>query len=122
MEMEEVSKVVLMINTVKGLYRYNRLVLGVASAPAIWPQTMDQVLQGVSGMQCYLDDIVTGAIDEEHLENLRQVLKRLEEYGLRVRRGKCEHFKASVTYCGHTIDVKGLHKSQEKKQAVLKAP
>ncbi|KAJ8375474.1 hypothetical protein SKAU_G00060540 [Synaphobranchus kaupii] len=85
MEMEEDSKVFLTINTLKGLYRYNRLVFGVASAPAIWQRAMDQVLQGVPGTQCYLDDIiVTGANDDEHLENLQKVLKRLEDYGLRL--------------------------------------
>ena len=123
MEMEEDSKTFMTINTIKGLYRYNRLVFGVASAPAIWQRAMDQVLQGVPGTQCYLDDIiVTGGTDREHLENLRQVLKRLQEYGLRARRDKCEFFKSSVTYCGHTIDANGLHKCQEKVQAVLKAP
>lgn len=123
MEMEEDSKVFLTINTIKGLYRYNRLVFGVASAPAIWQRAMDQVLQGVPGTQCYLDDIiVTGSTDTEHLANLKQVLKRLEEYGLRARRDKCEFLKASVTYCGHTIDANGLHKCQDKVQAVLKAP
>ncbi|CAL9694783.1 unnamed protein product [Knipowitschia caucasica] len=35
MEIEEDSKMFLTINTLKGLYRYNRLVFGVASAPAI---------------------------------------------------------------------------------------
>lgn len=123
MEMEEDSKIFLTINTIKGLYRYNRLVFGVASAPAIWQRAMDQVLQGVPGTQCYLDDIiVTGATDTEHLENLRRVLKRLEDYGLRARRDKCEFLKSSVTYCGHTIDANGLHKCHEKVQAVLKAP
>ncbi|XP_061094922.1 uncharacterized protein K02A2.6-like [Conger conger] len=123
MEMEEDSKVFLTINTLKGLYHYNRLVFGVASAPAIWQRAMDQVLQGVPGTQCYLDDIiVTGANDDEHLKNLQKVLKRLEDYGLRVRRDKCEFFKSCITYCGHTIDAQGLHKCQEKIQAVMKAP
>lgn len=123
MEMEEESKVYLTIHTHKGLYQYNRLVFGVASAPAIWQRAMDQVLQGVPGTQCYLDDIiVTGANEEEHLENLRKVLKRLEDYGLRAKREKCEFFKSSVAYCGHIIDSLGLHKCQEKIKAVLKAP
>ncbi|KAJ8359206.1 hypothetical protein SKAU_G00157310 [Synaphobranchus kaupii] len=83
MEMQDDSKVFLTINTLKGLYHYNRLVFGVASASDIWQCAMDQVLQGVPGTQCYLDDIIeTGANDEEHLENLQKLLKRLEDYGL----------------------------------------
>jgi len=45
---------------------------------------MDQILQRIPGVFCYLDDsIVTGSTMEEPLERLVAVLKRLEEYGLR---------------------------------------
>ena len=36
MEVEEASKKYLVINTHKGLYQYNRLVFGIASAPAVY--------------------------------------------------------------------------------------
>lgn len=123
MEVEDSSKKYLTINTHKGLYQYNRLVFGIASAPAIWQRAMDQVLQGIPGTQCYLDDIiVTGKNDEDHLSNLEQVLTRLREYGLRANRDKCEFFRKEISYCGHVIDKDGLHKSQDKIEAVLKAP
>jgi hypothetical protein len=121
MEMEGSSRQYLTINTTKG--QYNRLVFGISSAPAIWQRAMDQVLQGISGTQCYLDDIiVTGVDDETHLTNLQRVLSRLEEYGLRANKDKCEFFKDSIEYCGHIIDRHGLHKSQDKIDAVLRAP
>ena len=45
---------------------------------------MDQVLQGIPGVQCILDDmIVSGKTDEEHLENLDNVLKRLQDASLK---------------------------------------
>lgn len=123
MEVEESSRKFLTINTHKGLYQYNRLVFGVASAPAIWQRAMDQVLQDIPGTQCYLDDIlVTGKDDENHFQNLSKVLTRLNEYGLRAKREKCEFFKSEISYCGHVIDKHGLQKSQEKIEAVLKAP
>ncbi len=125
MEMEEDSKVFLTINTHNGLYRYNRLVFGVASAPALWQRAMDQVLQGFPGTQSstYLDDIiVTGDSDNSHLENLARLLKRLEEYELRATRDKCEFFKDKITYCGNKIDANGLHKCHDKLRAVAEAP
>lgn len=69
MEVEKESKAYLTINTQKGLFQYNRLVFGIASAAAIWQQAADQVLQSSPRTECYLDDIiVTGGSNEEHLE------------------------------------------------------
>ncbi len=80
----------LTINTHLGLYQYNRLPFGVASAPAIFQRAMDQILQGIPGVICYIDDIlVVGATCEEHLKRLEEVLKRLKSYGLKVKRNKC---------------------------------
>lgn len=56
-ELEESSKQYLTINT-HSQYQVNRLPYGVASAPAIFQKLMDQVLQGIDGVICYLDDIL----------------------------------------------------------------
>ncbi|XP_028656990.1 uncharacterized protein K02A2.6-like [Erpetoichthys calabaricus] len=123
MELEESSKKYLTINTHKGLFRYNRLVFGVSSAPAMWQRAMDQVLQGIPGTQCYLDDIiVTGTDNSAHLTNLEAVLTRLLEFGLKANKSKCQFFRDSLEYCGHIIDKNGLHQSPDKIDAVLKAP
>ena len=51
---------------------------------------MDTILQGVPGAMCYIDDIlITGAAKEEHLQNLEEVLRRLQAYGIRMKRSKC---------------------------------
>ena len=87
MEVTEESKKYLTINTHKGLYQYNRLVFGVTSCPAIWQRAIDQGLQGVPDTQCILDDmIITGKTDEEHLENLEKLLKRLQDAGLKANK------------------------------------
>ena len=45
-----------------GLYHFNRLPFGVASAPAIFRRTMETLLHGLRGVSIYLDDIlITGA-------------------------------------------------------------
>ena len=66
--LDEDSKKLLAINTHKEFYEYNRLTFGIASAPSIWRRAIDQILQGLSGVQCVLDDmIITGKSDDEHL-------------------------------------------------------
>lgn len=75
MEHDEASKQLLVINTHKGWYMYNRLVFGIASAPAMWQRAIEQVLQCIPHTQCILDDIIiTGISDEDHKRNLSQVL------------------------------------------------
>ena len=123
LEVTEESKKYLTINTHKSLFQYNRLVFGITSSPAICQRAIDQVLQGVPGNQCILDDmLISGKTDEEHLENLESVLKRLQDAGLKANKEKCVFFKDRVQFCGHEIDKEGLHKTQEKIEAVVNAP
>lgn len=121
--LEESSKRYLTINTPKGLYTFNRLPYGVASAPAIFQKIMDQVLQGMDGVICYLDDIlITGRDTKKHMEALEGVLKRLQAYNLKVRKDKCSFFQTSVSYLGHVIDSEGIHPMKEKTDAIERAP
>ena len=65
----------------------NRLLFGIASAPGIFQRVMDSLLQGIPGVVVYLNDIlVTGPSDREHLESLKEVLRRLENAGLRLNK------------------------------------
>ena len=82
-ELDNVSKQYVVINTHKGIFRYNRLPLGVSSAPAIFQRVMESLLQGIPVAGVYLDDIlVSGKTEKAHLKVLEQVLDHLEEAGL----------------------------------------
>ena len=121
--LDEESRQYLTINTHRGLYRYNCLPFGVASAPAMFQKTMDTVLRGLKGVICYIDDIlITGATEAEHLERLEQVLQRLQEHGIRVKQEKCYFMQPSVQYLGHRIDAEGLHATDDKLDAITQAP
>ena len=106
MEVEQESRNCLTINTHQGLYKS-------------YISTC-QVLEGVNGTSCILDDmIITGKDDDEHLENLKEVLKRLKEHGLRAKMEKCAFFQEIISYRGHEVD---RDKTTEKEQAVVDAP
>ena len=84
---------------------------------------MDTILQGVPGAICYIDDIlVTGQTEAEHIQNLSEVLKRLQQYGVRMKRNKCHFMQESVEYLGHIVDSTGIRATPEKVAAIAQAP
>ena len=96
----------LTVNTHKGLYAYQRLTYGIASAPAIFQSTMDQILQGMDKVRCHRDDILILILDE--------VLTRLEKHGILAKRSKCEFMVLSVEFLGYRVDREGQHHTDEK--------
>ena len=121
--LDEESREYTTVNTHKGLYQYTRLPFGVASAPAIFQRAIENILQGIKHVCVYLDDIlVTGTTEEDHLHNLDQVLSRLDNAGIRLKRNKCVFMLPAVEYLGHKISAQGLQPTQEKIQAIHEAP
>jgi hypothetical protein len=57
-ELDDDSKRLCNINTHRGVYEYQRLPLGVKSAPGIFQAIMDNMLTGLPFATAYLDDIV----------------------------------------------------------------
>lgn len=120
--LHEDSKQYLTINTHKGLYQYNRLPFGVASAPGIFQRAMDTLLQGIEGVCVYLDDIlVMGRSVEQHVATLTEVLERLSKANLKLNQPKCIFMASRVEYLGYVIDEQGLHPTSEKVQAIQEA-
>ena len=120
---EEDSRKYLTINTHRGLFQYNRLPFGVSSAPAIFQAKMDQILSGLEGVICYLDDIlISGRSLEKHKENLTNVFKRLQQFDLRLKLTKCHFLEKEVEYLGHVINREGLHPSPKKVDGIAQAP
>ena len=121
--LEEESKKYVIINTHRGLFRYNRLPYGVASAPGIFQRVMESLLSGIPGVVVYIDDIlITGKTEADHLAALEEVLKRLEEAGLRLKKDKCVFLAPSVVYLGYKVDAQGIHPVAEKVKAIQEAP
>ena len=111
------------INTHKGLFQYNRLPFGVASAPAIFQRFMDTLLQGIPNVSVYIDNIlISGSTLEEHLTTLDRVLQKLQETGLHCNRDKCLFLQTSLEFLGHRISAEGIRPTEEKVRAIHQAP
>ena len=121
--LDEDSRSSVTINTHKGLFRYNRLPFGVHSAPAIFQRAMEGLLRDIPSTVVYLDDIlITGKTEEEHLQNIDEVMTRLEDEGLTLKKEKCQFMLDKVEYLGHTISADGLKPSESKTRAIVDAP
>ena len=66
-----------------GRYQFNRLPFGITSAPEHFQRRMNQILEGLEGVVCLIDDtLIYEKTKEEHDERLMAVLKRIQEAGL----------------------------------------
>ena len=112
----------LALSTHRGVLLQKRLPFGISSATGYFQDIMNHLTSDLTGVAAYLDDIlISGTTAEDHLNNLQQLLKRLNDKGLRCRIEKCVFAEDSFTYLGHTISRNGISKGP-KADAVTKMP
>lgn len=123
LELSDEAKKLCTISTHKGLFMYQRMPFGISSGPSIFQKVIEKTLQGLEGVAVFLDDILVTAKDTKtHLSRLQEVLKRLRGKGFAVEKRKCKFFSRKLEYLGFCIDKEGLHTSQSKVEAIVKAP
>ena len=104
----------LALSTHRGVLLQMRLPFGISSAPGYFQEIMDMLTSDLKGVAVYMDDIlVSGNTAAEHLQNLKSLLKRLEENGLRCRLEKCLFAQPSVEYLGHILSQQGISKGHK---------
>ena len=108
-----------------GLFQFNVMPFGLASAPATFERLMEKVLAGLHWKIClvYLDDIIVFSRSfESHIENLGEVLSRIQEAGLKVAPHKCQLFRKEVQYLGHVVSNEGIRTDPKKTEAIVNWP
>ncbi|KAH8232704.1 hypothetical protein KR032_000087 [Drosophila birchii] len=111
----------------RGLFHWRVMPFGLHSAPATFQRALDTVIGPDMEPHAfaYLDDIIViGSTLEEHVENLREVFRRLRRANLRLNRDKCHFFQRHIAYLGHVISEEGIHTDPDKVAAIreLKPP
>ena len=121
--LDEAAQALCTINTHRGLFRYQRLPYGVSSSPAVFQRAIEGLLKDMPGVAVYLDNIVlTGKTEEEHLQRLETVFKRLDKAGLKLKEKKCQFFKDNLTCMGQNISKQGISPVPAKVEAIKQAP
>ncbi|XP_046970363.1 uncharacterized protein K02A2.6-like [Vanessa cardui] len=121
--LHEESQAMTAITTHVGTFVYRRVPFGIKCIPENFQKIMEETLNGLPSTAVFADDIcITGKDSDTHLKNLRAVLQRLKDNGLRINFDKCQFFKDSVTYLGYKINKNGLHTDTKKIKAIVDAP
>ena len=107
-----------------GKWQFKRTPFRLSQAPAYFQLLIDKVLTGCSKFAMgYLDDIIIfSRSEEEHLIHLEKIFRRLQEFGLKMKREKCAFFKKHIQYLGHLVSDKGFEPLPEKLEAIKKMP
>ncbi len=104
-----------------GKYSYKRLPMGVAGSPDIFQLKMSELISTLEFVQTYLDDLlcITKRHLEDHLENLRKVLIRLQDAGLKINADKSKFCALETEYLGYILTWDGIKPQKNKVQAIL---
>ena len=87
-----------------GQYTYCRSPQGLNSSPAYLQRLLDFVLQNISRVYVYIDDVVISVSShEENLEKLSQVFARFRKHNLKIKPSKCNIGAGTITYLGYDI-------------------
>lgn len=111
--------------TLDGHYEYKKMPFGLAGAPATFQRTMDQILTGIKGIECYvyLDDIIIFSVSlEQHRDRLQHVFERLKAANLKLNGAKCKFAVRQVKYLGHLVTAEGVRPDEDKIHAVMEFP
>ncbi|XP_026054529.1 uncharacterized protein K02A2.6-like [Carassius auratus] len=118
-KLSESSSKLTTFNTVVGRYRFLRLPFGLVSAQDEFQRKIDETYEGLDGVAAIVDDIlVFGKTKEEHDANLRAVLVRTREKGVRLNPDKSVICVPEVSYFGHKLTREGIKPDPEKISAI----
>ncbi|CAF1005479.1 unnamed protein product [Brachionus calyciflorus] len=119
------SRKISRFRTHKGIFQYKRLFFGINSAPEIFHQELEKLIENIKGAQNAIDDIlIMGKTFVDNFETVRQVLQRLAETGLTLNEKKCQFGLTEVTFFGVKLSASGISLSDQKVEALkqLKTP
>ena len=107
-----------------GKWKFKRTPFGLSQAPAYFLLLIDKVLMGCSKFAIgYLDDIIIFSNNEiKHLQHIEEIFTRLERFGLKMKREKCDFFKKHIQYLGHLIAEDGFTPLPEKLESIQNMP
>lgn len=125
LELDEASRTVTAFTGPNGQYQMKRLPMGLKICPSAFSRMITVAMSGLNLSECfnYLDDlIVFGKSLADHNANLFAVLNRLRKVNLKLNVEKCQFFKKSIVYLGHTISEQGILPDESNVEVIRSFP
>ena len=83
-----------------GRYCFDVLLFGISSGSGKFQKCMSQILKGLNGVECNIDDVLDhGATQEEHDRRLEAVLQRLSNANVTLNADKCVQLRVHSSFC-----------------------
>lgn len=112
------------ITTPFGLFEFLRLGFGFRTAAQTFQRFMqDEVLRNLNFIFIYIDDvIIASSSEQEHRRHVREVLQRLDEYGITINVSKCEFGKTELNFLGFRMSQEGMKPLDDQVKVITEFP
>lgn len=111
------------ITTPFGMFEFNCMTFGLRNGSQTFQRFMHEVLRGIDGCFCFIDDILLCEEDEnKHKQLLHRILQRLDKYGLTLNIDKCEFGKETIDFLGYEVSATGIKPTTERVTAISTYP
>lgn len=103
-----------------GLFEFPKMAFGLCNAAQTFQRFVDEVTRGLSFVFPYIDDILVASKDEtEHMQHLRVLFRRLEDFGLVINQNKSEFGLSEIDFLGYRVSSSGITPLPQKVAAVM---
>jgi hypothetical protein len=104
-----------------GKYSYKRLPMGIAGSPDIFQGKMSKLMEFLEFVRAYLGNLlcISNLSLEDHLEKLKEVLRRLCDAELKVNAAKSIFCALEIEYLGYVLTKDSIKPQSNKVQAIL---
>ena len=92
-------------------YHYLHMGMGMSISPQIWQQFVnlifqDDLIKRKQNFDVIMDDTFIHSMKEEHMDDLMDLLKVIQKYGLKISPHKCQFFEKKIVYMGLEFQIK----------------
>ncbi|GFT52619.1 transposon Tf2-9 polyprotein [Trichonephila clavipes] len=96
---------------------------GLCNAASTFQRFVDEVLRGLNFVYAFIDDILVASSSEaEHIQHLRLLFQRLDQYGLSINPSKCTFGVPTLNFLGFQVCSSGIKPLEDRVEAIFKFP